>query len=70
MTVPTVLHLKLSLLFFLAKKEKPCPMVPHLRLSFITSWEKPTPCAAILGASSVLEEVEGYKNNFIFSQDS
>jgi hypothetical protein len=61
---------------FLAKTEKKSsPTVPHLRLPFITSWEKPTLrmhiCAQrSVAHPSVLEEVEGYKNNFVFSQDS
>jgi hypothetical protein len=44
-------------------------------LLFIPSWEKPTLSAHICAQRSathpsVLEEVEGYKNKFVFSQDS
>jgi hypothetical protein len=72
---PTVPHLKLPLLFFWPKQKKHSPTVSHLRLSFIPSWEKPTPHAHICVQRStthpyILEEVEGYKNNFVFSYDS
>jgi hypothetical protein len=61
--------------YFFAKRKKPPPAVLHLRLPFIPSWEKPTPgayiCAQLSAAHpSGLEEVDGYKNNFVFSQDS
>jgi hypothetical protein len=60
--------------FFLQKQKKTSPTVPHLKLSFIPSWEKPTLRAHICAQRSaahppVLEEVEGYKNDFVFSQD-
>jgi hypothetical protein len=73
---PTISHPKLLLLFFFwQKQKKPSPTVPHLRLSFIPSWEKRTPRAHICAQRStahppVLEEVEGYKNNFVFSKVS
>jgi hypothetical protein len=43
-------------------------------LPFIPSWEKRNPHVHICEQRSaahppVLEEVEGYKNNFVFSQD-
>jgi hypothetical protein len=71
---PTVPHPKRPLLFFLQKQKKPSPTVPHLRLPFIPSWEKRNPHVHICEQRStahppVLEEVEGYKNNFVFSQD-
>jgi hypothetical protein len=67
-SILTVPHLKLSLLFFFQKQKK---TLLHLRLSFILSWEKQTPhehISAHLSAAhpSVSEEVEGYKNNFVF----
>jgi hypothetical protein len=59
----------------LVKQKKSSPTIPHLKLSFIPSWEKPTPGAHICAQRSapdppVLEEVEEYKNNFVFSQNS
>jgi hypothetical protein len=45
-------HPKLSLLFFLAKTEKIFSNSSHLRLPFISSWEKPTPCAHIWAQQS------------------
>jgi hypothetical protein len=59
---PTVHHPKLLLLFFFAKTEKPSPTIFHLRLPFIPSWEKPPPRAH----PPVFEEVEAYKNYFVF----
>jgi hypothetical protein len=61
----------LALLFFWKKQKKSSSTVSHLMLSFIPSWEKPTPRAYICAQRSaahppVLEEVEGYKNNFAF----
>jgi hypothetical protein len=55
----------------LVKQKKSSPTIPHLKLSFIPSWEKPTPGAHICAQRSapdppVLEEVEEYKNNFVF----
>jgi hypothetical protein len=66
---------QVAIVIFLAKTEKPSLTVPHLRLLFIPSWEKPTPRVYICVQQSVvhpsvLEKVEGYRNNFVFSQDS
>jgi hypothetical protein len=48
-------------------------MVSYLRLSFILSWEKGLRSRIYAQWSAahppVLEEVEGHKNNFVFSQD-
>jgi hypothetical protein len=51
------------------KIEKPSPTIAYLMLSFIPSWEIRTLRAHICVQRSavhpsILEEVEGYKNNF------
>jgi hypothetical protein len=65
----------LSLLFFWQKQKKSSPTVPisGCHLSQVGKnrlrariYERSSPRAH----PSVLEEVEGYKNNFVFSQDS
>jgi hypothetical protein len=60
----------LSLLFF-KKNRKHLLQQSPIWLPFISSWEKPTPRVHICVQRSaahppVLEEVEGYKNNFVF----
>jgi hypothetical protein len=60
-------HPKLPLLFFWQKQKKPSLIVPHLRLPFLPSWEKLTPRAQrSVVHPPVSEEVEAYKNNFVF----
>jgi hypothetical protein len=63
------------IVIFLAKTEKTFSTVPHPQVVIYTKLEKPTPHAYIYAQQSaayppVLEELEEYKNNFIFSQDS
>jgi hypothetical protein len=67
-STPTVPHPKLPLLSFLAKTEKTFSSSSPSQVAFIPSWEKLTPHAQrSVSHTPVLEEVEGYKNNFVFS---
>jgi hypothetical protein len=61
-------------IFWQKIKKKSSPTVPHLKLPFIQVGKNQLRahiCAQQYAVHPrVLEEVEGYKNNFVFSQDS
>jgi hypothetical protein len=50
----------------LTKQKKSSPTVSHRRLPFIPSWENRLRTQRSVVHPSALEEVEWYKNNFVF----